>query len=123
MDKWGYNYLIEYKTFREMEKLLVTSNFSFIHNVFKSCLSLMHQNKYLWSKGLRAIGEIHGPLCFLFASVAHNRENVLVLVIYSSPEHNMLRVSYCDRSMSRVRPRVLKLLKKSSPLKPANRLQ
>ena len=24
----------------------------FSHNVFKSCLLLMHQNKYLWSKGL-----------------------------------------------------------------------
>ena len=28
------------------------SNFSFSHNVFKSCLLLMRQNEYLWSKGL-----------------------------------------------------------------------
>ena len=34
------------------EKLLVTSNFSFSHYVFKSCLLLMGQNEYLWSKGL-----------------------------------------------------------------------
>ena len=27
------------------------SNFSFSHNVFKSCLLLMRQNEYLWSKG------------------------------------------------------------------------
>ena len=36
----------------EKEKLLVTSNFSFSHNVFKSCHLLMCQNEYLWSKGL-----------------------------------------------------------------------
>ena len=34
------------------EKLLVVSNFSFSHNVFKSCPWLMHQNEYLWSNGL-----------------------------------------------------------------------
>ena len=38
----------------EKEKLLVTSNFSFSRNVFKSCLLLMHQNEYLWSNGLNA---------------------------------------------------------------------
>ena len=36
------------------EKLLVTSNFSFSHNVFKSCLLLMRQNEYLWNKGLKS---------------------------------------------------------------------
>ena len=34
------------------EKLLITSNFSFSHNVFNTCLLLMRQNEYLWSKGL-----------------------------------------------------------------------
>ena len=53
MDKWEYSYLIELKTLLEKEKLLVTSNFSFSHNVFKSCLLLMRQNGYLWSKGLK----------------------------------------------------------------------
>ena len=52
MDKLGYNYLIEYETLWEKEKLLATSNFSFSHNVFKICLVLMRQNDYLWSKGL-----------------------------------------------------------------------
>ena len=52
MDKWGYNYPIEQKTLCEKKKLLVTSNFFFSHNVFKSCLLLMRQNEYLWSKGL-----------------------------------------------------------------------
>ena len=42
----------ELKTLWEKEKLLVTSNLSFSHNVFKSCLLLMRQNEYLWSKGL-----------------------------------------------------------------------
>ena len=36
----------------EKEKLLVMSNFSFSHNIFKHCLLLMHQNEYLWGKGL-----------------------------------------------------------------------
>ena len=52
MDKWVYNYLIELKTLWEKEKLLVTSNFSFTHNVFKSCLLSMRQNEYLGSKGI-----------------------------------------------------------------------
>ena len=50
MDKWGYNYLIEWKTLREKEKLLVRSNFIFSHDVFKNCL--LRQNEYLWSKRL-----------------------------------------------------------------------
>ena len=47
----GYSYLIEMKTLWQIEKLLVTSNFSFSHNVLKSCLLLMQQNEYLWGKG------------------------------------------------------------------------
>ena len=53
--KWGYNYLMDQKTLWEKEKLLVTSNFSFSHNVFNSYLLLMRQNEYLWSKGLKCI--------------------------------------------------------------------
>ena len=53
MDKWGYNHLIELKTLKEKEKLLIMSNFSSSHNVFRSCLVLMRQNEYLWIKGLR----------------------------------------------------------------------
>ena len=39
----------------DKEKLLVTSNFSFSHNVFKSSLFLMRENEYLWSKGLLTV--------------------------------------------------------------------
>ena len=53
MDKWGYSYLIELQTLWEKGELLITSDFSFSHNVFKSCLLLMCQSKYLWSKGLK----------------------------------------------------------------------
>ena len=53
MNKWGYSYLIEYKTLWEKEKLHFMNNFSFSHNVFKNCLLLMRQNEYLWSKGLK----------------------------------------------------------------------
>ena len=43
---------------------------------------------------------------------------------FSSPEHNLLRVSYCDRLLSGVRPCVReRLLKKSSSLKPADKFQ
>ena len=34
-------------------KLLIMSNFFFSYDVFKRCLMLMHQNEYLWSKGLK----------------------------------------------------------------------
>ena len=38
----------------EKEKLLVTSNFTFSHNVFYSYISLVHQNAALFGDGLRA---------------------------------------------------------------------
>ena len=52
VEKWGYSYLIELKKLWEKEKLLVTGNLSFFHNVFNSRPLLMRQNEYLWSKGL-----------------------------------------------------------------------
>ena len=36
------------------QELLVTSNFSFSHNVFHSYISLVHQNAVLCGNGLRA---------------------------------------------------------------------
>ena len=36
----------------EKGEIVVMSDFSF-HSVFKSCLLLMRQNEYLWSKALR----------------------------------------------------------------------
>ena len=53
MDKWEYSYLTELEKLWEKEKLLITSSFFFSHNVFKSCVLLMRQNEYLWSKGLK----------------------------------------------------------------------
>ena len=53
MDKWGYSYLTGKKTLWEKEKLLVTSNFFFFHNVLKNILLFIRQNGYLWSKGLK----------------------------------------------------------------------
>ena len=43
-------------------RVTVTSSFSFFHNVFKSCLMLMCQNEYLWSKGLKRYSPISGAL-------------------------------------------------------------
>ena len=50
---WTNGVQLSYKTLWEKNKLLVTSNFFFSHNVFKSCLLLTRQNEYLWSKGLK----------------------------------------------------------------------
>ena len=41
-----------YKTLWEKEKLLVTSNFSFSHSVFKRLVLQTHKNKGLFGKGL-----------------------------------------------------------------------
>ena len=50
----------------QKEKLRVTSDFSFSHNVFKSRLLFMCLNNYLWSKGLYrhclAVIVIHVPI-------------------------------------------------------------
>ena len=43
------------ETLWEKEKLLLMSNFHFSHNVFRNSLLLMHQNEYLWSKGLNKL--------------------------------------------------------------------
>ena len=51
----------------EKEKLLITSNFSFSRTVFKSCLFLMCQNEYLWSKGLK-----EKMLVTSISSISHN---------------------------------------------------
>ena len=68
MDKWGYS-LIELKKLWGKKKLLVTSNFSFFHNVFKSCLLLMSKNEYLWSKGLRS----NSGICNLSCKYIHGK--------------------------------------------------
>ena len=52
INKWGYIYPIEWKRLWEKQKLLVTSNCSFSHNVFKSCLLVMCQYEYLLSNRL-----------------------------------------------------------------------
>ena len=43
----------------EKEEIALTSNFFFSHNVFKSCLFVMCQNEYLWSKGLSLSNQIY----------------------------------------------------------------
>ena len=69
--------------------------------------------------------------CHITACIAQNGRHMwywhILLTLkslFSSPEHNVLRMSYCDQSSSGVRPSVREqLLKKSSPLKRANRFQ
>ena len=69
----------------------------------------IHMFVILWN--LSTISHLIFPQCF-----------------FSSPEHIVLRVSYCDRSLSGVRTSLCpsvreQLLKNSSPLKPPNRFQ
>ena len=52
--------------------ILGSSNFSFSHNVFKSCLLLMRQNEYLWSKGLRNVHFSNNLFLKIFTSNSHN---------------------------------------------------
>ena len=57
-----------YKTLWEKEKLLVTSNFSFSHNVFKRLILQACKNQGLFGQGLSILLPEHGPngcLCFL----------------------------------------------------------
>ena len=50
--------LIGYKTLLEKEKLLVTSNFSFSHNVFHSYISFVRQNAVFSGTGLMYIRDV-----------------------------------------------------------------
>ena len=47
---------ITLKTLWEKKKLLVTSNFSFSHNVFHHYISLVPQNAALWDNGSKITG-------------------------------------------------------------------
>ena len=47
----------KYKTLREKEKLLVMSNFSFSHSVFKRLVLQTRKNQGLFGKGLNYIHE------------------------------------------------------------------
>ena len=58
MDKWVYNYLTELQTLWKKEKLLVTSNFTFSHNVFRRCLLLMSEHIYGGKVRLVAINSV-----------------------------------------------------------------
>ena len=51
-------------------KLLVTSNFTFCHNVFQRLLQAMRRNEYLWSKGLSP-----GNKAFLMLGKGENAGN------------------------------------------------
>ena len=42
----------------EKQEIAHYEQFSFSHNVLKSCLMVMHQNEYLWSKGTIRISNL-----------------------------------------------------------------
>ena len=53
------------KTLREKEKLLVSSNFAFSHNVFHNNISLVRQNAALCGNGLKAETKIYRTLSII----------------------------------------------------------
>ena len=103
------------------------------HNVFKSLLYSVIPSQHCVVKGMM---KQFWNLCYLFTkqqvirlvqieSICRQQNKCYwKFVFFSLPEHIVLRVSYCDRSLSGVRPSVREqLLKNSSPLKPPNRFQ
>ena len=79
------------KTLRKKEKLLVTSNFSFSHGVFKSTAD---------SKSKNLFGKTLSHFIFISYFIFYFMK---LLTVFSSPEHEVLMVSYCDRAVSVVR--------------------
>ena len=104
--------------------MLVTSNFSFSHGVFKRLVSQGCQKVSLCGNGLTLYQLVHGyneskrkPLKTLWEKEKMLKKHIFLLFqqcfipsekqflflghnIFSSPEHKVLRVSYCDHSPS-----------------------
>ena len=57
-DENGRKFSKKVETRWEMEKLLVTSNFSFSNSVFKTFLMQTHKNKRLFQKGVRLVNHL-----------------------------------------------------------------
>ena len=94
MDKWEYSYLIELKTLWEKEKLIVMSNLSFSHNVFKSCLLLKRQNEYLWSKKLSGQNKTFRVLCFVISSRQSMEANLCDWTVHEQLENTLNSLLY-----------------------------
>ena len=74
MAEWSRNGL---KTLCEKEKLLVTSNFSFSHSVFKRLVLQTRENQGLFGKGLKKVGcgqeeKTGGFMLYLYEMAASN---------------------------------------------------
>ena len=121
MKNESHNYRVE--NVRKGE--IVTSNFSFSHNDFHSYISLLCQNVALCGNGLKILESIYrlmsicavSPLMtelgsyhvFFFPFIFQLTSSELCLLvryvftdfyIVSSPEHNVLKVSFCGHPMS-----------------------
>ena len=84
------------KTLWEKEKLLVMNNFSFSHSVFKRLVLQTCKNQGLCGKVLSL---------YTIPTFSTPKERV-----FSSPEHKVLRVSYCDHSPSVICPSICRPL-------------
>ena len=76
-------YPIGWKTLWEKEKLLVTSNFSFSHNVFHNYISLVHQNAALCGNGLRFLFTKRSRY-ISFVKSKNNLSGTVMLIFYSN---------------------------------------
>ena len=65
------------KTLWEKEKLLVTSNFSFSHSVFKRLVLQTRKNQGLFGKGLRYFADDNVNVSKMIDSVIHRVENIV----------------------------------------------
>ena len=64
-------------------EIACTSNFFFSHNVIKSCLLLMRQNKYLSSSGLDKSWSLQCQINLTdIVSLENNTQIVLILTLY-----------------------------------------
>ena len=87
------------------------SNFSFSHSVFKRLVSQGRQKVSLCGNGLNQSPPNLVKMCMTIKSWMSSRmselsalelENFLFSYIFSSSEHEVLRVSYCDSSVVRL---------------------
>ena len=115
--------------------------FSYYHSHTTFFIQQQITSEYIIENRLIIFCDLSLTLCHLWLLVVTHLSILLTLsqtslgfyvsavqAFFRSPEHNLLRVSYCDWSLSGVclcaHPAVREqLLKKSSPLKPANRFQ
>ena len=89
---------IELKTELEKEKLLVMSNFSFSHSVFKRLLLKTHKNSGLFGKGLRPV-QIDIKFC---RKIWRTRQHTLLRMFDEYGARSLFGNSYANKMLNDV---------------------